>query len=424
MTRFGRMLGLFTVFLLLILTVSGAFAADFGYGDVYWLNETTGQWVKDVDGTWATLKKTEDGDSFSGNTGGASITGSAQVAFEDPGFATLSSFQSLSMLAPTNSYTWVNDPENVIFSITAEALPFDNPLLTDIVWDDNAKEFFLVHRNTVATWQFTYKVTNNSNVPMKSVEVTDNFNGELVILKDSAIVSGAAPTPDIKQKQVSYELSWAWSPDFDFSIAPGKSVELTFLVMTGTNPGGKQQYFENRTYPMHSGGLLKYKPGGKGKVSLEMGEDEKFKVRVYEDPTAPPDFCFEVSCGGVEWYIRKPGDYFTKVLDATVSVTGTTNLGEHMAVEFSGFGDLTLQNSDQKIPVWYSLADEIQPGAWISPRDLNDRTELLYPSEGNNASFSMWQKVDLGTQSSGMYENVGVITFTLVNSQIHHVYPE
>ena len=424
MIRVRSGIGLILVCLVAVFALSGRVSADFGYGDVYWLDETTGEWIRDVDGDWATIEKNGDGPTFSANAGGStSIRGSAIVDFQNPTFGSLTGFRSFSTLGTTNCYTWENDSENPVFSITATALPFDNPSLIDMVWDGNTDAFYLAHKNTVATWEFRYKVTNNSDVAMESVEVTDNFNGELVIVEDSYRVSGVmvpnVPEPKFVKKGGnggSYELSWGSNK---FSIAPGGSVELTFLVVTGMNPGGHQQYNECGTYFMNSGGVLKYKPDGKDKISLGGGRYWRFKVRVCcEPPVDPPTFCLEVSSGRVDWYIRKPGNYFAKVLDATVSVTRTTTIGEHVAVTFSGFGNLILHNSDQEIPVWYSLTNvQEDPGEWISPDDLNGRTELLYPSDGNDASFSMWQRVDLGTQSPGMYENVGVITFTLVNSQ-------
>ena len=415
MVRIGRFFGL-TALLVIVLALSGIVFADFGYGDVYWLNETTGQWVKD-DGNGAQLGKTGNGNSFSGNTGGsATITGSATVAFEERNFSTFSGLRSLSTIAPTTSYTWVNDPENEIFGITAEALSFENPDLIDMVWDGNNGEFFLAHRNTVATWRFTYKVTNSSDVTMEKVEVSDNFNGELVIVESSAVVEGVTGSVVVfndkrnpGQGGGSYSFKWS-----EFSLKPGESASLTFLVQTGVNPGGYQQYNECGTYFLHSGGVLKYKPAGQGQVSIGGGEDWRFKVRVCGDPPEdPPTICFEVSAEGVEWYVRKPGDYFTKLLDSTVRVTSETNQEIVVGVTFSEFGEL-ISEDGQNVPVWYSFTGEQD---WMTPNNLN-RTELeLKASAANEASFSMWQRIVLDSQSPGIYQNTGVITFTLVNSQ-------
>lgn len=411
----------FAISLLLLLVVSGSVAATtFGYSDVYWLNEKTGNWVKD-DGTGASLEKKGSGESTFGNSGGSAlITGSTIIAFGDDSLNTLSSFGSLSTLALGNSYTWVNDPSNEIFSITAEALPFDDINLVNMVWDEDADEFFLPHKNTVATWRFTYKVTNNSDVTMEKVEVSDNFNGELVIVESSAVVSGVTDSVVFINKKGgnggSYELTWS-----KFSIPPGGSAELTLLVVTGMNPGGHQQYNECGTHFLHSGGVLKYKPDGKGQKSIGGGDEWRFKVRVCDDPPSPPEdhptVCFEVSASSVNWFIRKPGDFYAKVLDARVRVSGGGNTDVIVAVTFSDFDNL-ISDSGQVIPVRYSFADEPDLDGWMTPADLNGIVGMeLTASAENDASFSMWQRIVLDTQSPGTYQNVGVITFTLVNSQ-------
>ena len=87
-----------------------------------------------------------------GNVGvGSIITATAIVDFQDHALNTLS-------MQPTNTHTWVS-PDGM-FCVTVTALPFDDPSLTDMYWDDTDQHFALPYLRTVAKWQFTYKVTN------------------------------------------------------------------------------------------------------------------------------------------------------------------------------------------------------------------------------------------------------------------------
>jgi len=404
------------VFLMCFVLVS-VVSAEYGYGDVYRLEEETGQWIIDHGGFWASIDRIEADDGFFSNMGANySITGTAIIDFEDLSvedtYATITTLSSMneSPGLPDNTCEYVS--RNGIFSLKVTAIPFDDPNLVDMVWDAKNKWFSLMHKNTIAKWQFTYKVTNNSSKEMFVEEVKDNYGGQLAI--ESWSISFSTIVDDQSQGNVNldtdnnYGFSWT-----NFKLEPGQTAEITLTLATRKNPSGKQQYNECKLYTLNSTGVLKYRykcQPGKGKYSLT---GKRIRVNVCDKP--PVSISVEMSAPGVDWFIRKPGDYYVKAFDAVVKVKGRKKV--EVAVTFDGFNNLESDNS-QQIPVFYSLGDESNPGHWITPENLNNTELGLKASAVNDAAFSMWQRVVLGTQSVGTYQDTGVITFTLVNSQL------
>lgn len=402
-----------SVVFLICLFLAHAVFAEFGYGDVYRLDEETGQWITDHCGFWASIYRIEAGDGYFGNMGANYlITGTAIIAFEDLSVdATYANATTLSSMnethgLPNNIYEYISG--NGIFSITVIAIPFDDPNLVNMVWDAKNKWFSLAHKNTIAKWQFTYKVTNKSSIKMYVEEVKDNFGGELAI--ESWSISFSSIVDDQSQGNVNldtdnnYGFSWT-----DFWLKPGQTAEITLTLATRKNPSGKQQYNECKLYTLNSTGVLKFKyKDQNGKHSLEGTE---IKVNVCDKP--PVSLSIVMSAPGVDWFIRKSGDYYVRAFDVMVNTTG----GKNVAVTFDDFNNLESDNS-QQIPVFYSLGDESNPGHWITPENLNNTELGLKASAVNDAAFSMWQRVVLGMQSVGTYQDTGVITFTLVNSQL------
>ena len=79
-----------------------------------------------------------------------------------------------------------------------------------------------------------------------------------------------------------------------------------------------------------------------------------FRAKVCDKP--PTSVCFEVSATGVEWYIRKPGDYLANPIDGTVRVTNGCNQAAEVAVTFGNFANLK-SDAGQQTPVFYALGD-------------------------------------------------------------------
>lgn len=407
MVRFERVIRIFTVLLLSMLVVTGTIYADFGYGDVYWLDEETGQWIKDIDGEWAAIVKKGDGYTFLGNIGGsASFSGSVIADLDKPATSTISSF-ALNADGAANSYEYISS--DGIFSLKVTALSFENKSMIDVIWDPVKQQFLLVHDRTVAKWQFTYKICNNLAVGMDVLLVQDNFGDELVV--EGIQIVTPPGSHDTLETGKPGPNGFQWK---NIRLEPGQTAQITFTLATGKNPGGKQQYGCGLHY-LNSLGVLKYRydgQPGKGQKSID---GWSFPVQVCGDAAISAHF--ELSSTGVEWYIRKPGDYFAKLLNGAVRVVEAPNREIVIGVSFSGFNDL-VSDGGQEIPVWYSLVDEEQAAeVWTRSRELNGIKLELKASANKDASFSMWQRIVLETQSPGLYENLGVVSFSLVNSQ-------
>jgi len=206
---------------------------------------------------------------------------------------------------------------------------------------------------------------------------------------------------------------FSWS---DFCLAPGEWAELTLVVATGKNPAGKQSYTSCGHYDL-SAGALKYTyegQSGKGQQSLY---GTPFRVSVCTP--APPGMCIEVRAG-LHWFVRKPGDFFAKALESTVTVEGDGEVD--VGVVFSQFANLRkLPDSDEAIPVLYypttTPQEPQEDDPWISPEVLNQTEMVLLAATGEPATLDIWQRVAVGMQTPCSYENTGVVTFTLVNTR-------
>lgn len=402
-----RVLGILTIFFLLVFVRTGVVYADFGYGDVYWLNEETGQWVKDNDGQWATLIKEDGGQTFMGNVGGStSFSGAVLLDLEEPAVSSMAS-RSFGANEPVNSYEYISS--DGIFSIKVTALAFEDGTMVDMIWDPVQQQFLLFHERTDAKWLFTYTINNNLAVGIDVQLVQDNFGEELVI-EDIAIVTPLGSQDTLETGKPGPN-GFQWK---NIRLEPGQTAQVTFTLATGVTRKGERHYDCGLHY-LNSLGVLKYKYDGERGNGQKSIDGWSFPVQVYGDCSMAAHF--ELSAAGVEWYMRKPGDYYTKLLDGAVRVTGAVNREILVGVTFSGFDDL-LSASGQEIPVWYSLVDALQDaGDWTRSSDLDESKLELKASANHDASFSMWQRVVLETQSPGLYENLGVISFSLVNSQ-------
>lgn len=148
-----------------ILTMSVTAYGQFGYGDIFVLDERTGEWIEDTDGDMAVVAKQRAGVPVFGNVGSiSSITVSTVADIRDEKAAT-PGLKNNSAAAPAlaSSNTTVYTSADGIFRIIVTALPFDDPALTDIIWDEADEQFVLSHTGIPARWQFTYEVTNTSS---------------------------------------------------------------------------------------------------------------------------------------------------------------------------------------------------------------------------------------------------------------------
>jgi len=127
----------------------------------------------------------------------------------------------------------------------------------------------------------------------------------------------------------------------------------------------------------------------------------------------PSDMCVTISNTGSLWYIRKPGKYTTNAFEVSV------NSSYPVVVTFSNFDNLQPQGGIgvEKIDVFYTISDDLPSNfEWITAQSLNSMVLTL---SSGSSSLNFYQLVDLKTQSSGIYKNVGTITFTLQNTKAY-----
>lgn len=118
------------------------------------------------------------------------------------------------------------------------------------------------------------------------------------------------------------------------------------------------------------------------------------------------EMCIEVSGGKVSWYVKKPGDYVAKFLDATV-----VKASHPITVSFSGFDHLSLEGGvTEKLSVYYAFADGLgNVQTWMSAPELNHISYSLQ----NGQVLSLLHRIQLNAQQTGTYRNTATITFTL-----------
>ena len=381
--------------------------AEFGYKDVYQYDKKTEKWdlLEPADDTNDTAYMIVDYPA-------AGVEGNSNSSFSVK--STLNILPSPMGTKGARSFGIFGEPESIIHSsgpLTITVKPLTDNIGIDQN-DDGEDWFVLPGTRNYAEWQFVYTVTNVGKVDMNDITVEENFSAEIEVKGSEDawdVIATRGKVLIYRQNEKQFRFLWD-----GFSLKPDESASLTIDVKLGKNSAGKQHYGEcNRVYELNSGGVLKLKLNGKQKSY----DGKFFEVWV---PCTPPSFCISLSATGTEWYIRKPGDYYTKMLEGTVSANGNAAI----AITFSNFDDLRPIGSSQAIPVFYALEKDEESGEqnWITPQCLNENASLeLRVSANSTSSWGMWQRVILGTQSPGMYSNVGVITFTLVNSQPAYV---
>lgn len=116
--------------------------------------------------------------------------------------------------------------------------------------------------------------------------------------------------------------------------------------------------------------------------------------------------CVEVVGGKTNWYVKKPGEYASKFLTATI-----VSSSHPVAVTFSNFDDLSLEGGGgDKLPVYYAFAEDLYSAQnWIRATDLN---QVSFNLEANQA-LTMFHRIACGAVQSGTYRNTATITFTL-----------
>lgn len=277
-----------------------------------------------------------------------------------------------------------------------------NPITDNIeVIEEDGEEIFQVDKEEYAVWEFIYRVENISeDENMNGIVVNDSFGAELDIKSSDHIYApGVNPGKlDINFQGTMNKYSFTW---YDFVLKPGEWAELIFEVETGLNPAGKQEYTACGLYDLNSGGILRYITDNNPGYSERKGY--VFKV----DVPCTPYVCIDLSATEIKWYLRKPGDYYTRALEGHVASNYP------VVITFADFEFLKSAETTDTIPVFYQFNSE-HPENWINAFDLND-TQIMLPTSNELIDWNLWQRLNLDRQDVGSYFNKGVITFTINN---------
>jgi len=125
--------------------------------------------------------------------------------------------------------------------------------------------------------------------------------------------------------------------------------------------------------------------------------------------------CMKIEISGtkIAWFVKKPGKYFSKVLEMSVK----SDLP--VIVTFSNFSNLEAEDA-ATLSSFYSITENLPPQSWLTPDEIN----FLYLELSNSSKkLYVWQMIVLNNQSSSSYKNRGVITFTLKNVKEYNEVP-
>ena len=225
----------------------------------------------------------------------------------------------------------------------------------------------------------------------------DIHDGVLKIVEDY-------PAPGITRIKVI----WDWHQEKGYRFLPGSKAYLSLKVTTGgLPPSSEDLVFCGRSIedPIN----MEYNPVGSGywhQVPLD-----QILIKSAGEPHAD----VSVTATRIDWRVRKPGTYAALATTVTASGIGT------LSMQFSEFADLLgTDGVPGAIAAFYGFGDDLaaaEAGRWISAADLNNTTRHIDLSEPE--PVLMWSKISVGEEvSSAEYENEGVITFIVSNTQI------
>ncbi len=207
------------------------------------------------------------------------------------------------------------------------------------------------------------------------------------------------PEPGITRVRII----WDWHQTKGNRFLPGSHAYLALKVKTsGLLLRDKDLIFCD---PIN----MEYNPVGSGywhQVPLDP---------IYIKSAGEPHADVSVTATRLDWRVRKPGTYAALATTVTASGIGT------LSMQFSEFADLTRTDGALgAIAAFYGFGDDLaaaEAGAWISAAELNNKTRYIDLSEP--VPVLMWSKISVGEEvSSAEYENGGVITFIVSNTQI------
>jgi hypothetical protein len=115
-----------------------------------------------------------------------------------------------------------------------------------------------------------------------------------------------------------------------------------------------------------------------------------------------------------QWFIRKPGCYAAKSLDACVESNG------RVCIDFGGFAKLrACDNSGDQLDIYYGVsAPNCQVGGvnWMNCNQMNNYYIALFGYSYVSYSWALWQKICVEQcDNAAEYEDKGYIVIDLLN---------
>ena len=278
---------------------------------------------------------------------------------------------------------------------------------------------FTVPTGEEAEWIVEIQVDNWESQPPSAVEwngwtVTLLFGEHLTAEEIERVVTLPDPTvendgeltieTDYPEPGITrVRLIWRWQQKANKKFVPGSRAYLALKVKTnGLPPSEKNLIFCDSIN-------MEYNPVGSGywhQVPLN-----QILIKSAGEPHAD----VSVTATRLDWRVRKPGTYAALATTVTASGIGT------LSMQFSEFADLSSADGVLgTIAAFYGFGDDLataEAGGWISALELNNKTRYIDLSEP--VPVLMWSKISVGEEvSSAEYENEGVITFIVSNTQI------
>jgi hypothetical protein len=273
---------------------------------------------------------------------------------------------------------------------------------------DNINEVdgrFVVPQGEKAEWEVDLAVKNIFWLtPWSSWEATLDFGPELKVELAEGSPSSNSAVTIVENPETGTLVVWRNKG----ALLAGRKATAKLKVST-RGPGhyeGPGQYVFAENIELNYSYCL---------IFIPVSDTVELKSINVDVEDAPPSAEISVSATRVDWRVRKPGTYAAEATTVTASGTGT------LSMQFSKFSDLSSADGVLgTIAAFYGFGDSLaaaEAGGWISAAELNNTTRYIDLSEPE--PVLMWSKISVGEEvSSAEYENEGVITFIVSNTQI------
>uniref|UniRef100_A0A7C6A932 Uncharacterized protein n=1 Tax=candidate division WOR-3 bacterium TaxID=2052148 RepID=A0A7C6A932_UNCW3 len=148
--------------------------------------------------------------------------------------------------------------------------------------------------------------------------------------------------------------------------------------------------------------------------------NRNFGLRVMPRPFLPEgksdsallsSLAVELSATEWNWRVRRTGVFAAQVLDCRVQSP------YDVLVDFNGFGNLSVPNSDIQIKTYYAISQSAPPpprsNTWI-PANMLNFADFLIPAPIGNTNWNLWCMIEVTDNiKAGEYWNKPTITFVL-----------